>query len=94
MSDRADRLELITRLEGHAGTAAAVEEIKAQRELYEKNLGRELVRGSGPIKQSEIDFKRGFWYGALWAHTAFIRKADTDLEAEVTRAIEQREGGS
>lgn len=90
--DRPDRLELIARLQGYAAREAALEELKEQREGYFKNLGRHLVLGGQPADQREIDFKRGFWAGAIWAYGQFPKKAQGDLQKEIDRALAQKEG--
>lgn len=88
-SDREDRLELISRLEGHAAVAAAIEEIAYLRERYEKNLGRTLIESSQEVSQREIDYKRGYFRGMLWAYTALIRTAGPELERLLVKELEE-----
>ena len=92
-SDRADRLELITRLKGNAAVAAAVEEIAEQRKAYYTNLGRTLLASNEPANQREIDFKRGVWMGAMWAYTGLLTKAESGLEREIDKALKAKEEG-
>jgi hypothetical protein len=89
--ERTDRLELITRLKGHAGVPAALEELREQRRRYEANLGRELVRGNRLVDQREIDFKRGFWYGLEWAYSRFLDNAEAGLEKAIEEALQAKE---
>lgn len=91
MSDRQHRLELISRLQENAATQAAIDELKELKEAYYKNLARSLSESTKPVDQRDIDYKRGFWRGALWAYAVLPKKAHTDLEAEVRRALTDKE---
>jgi hypothetical protein len=90
MSDRADRLELITRLQGHAGTEAALAEIKQLRIEYEANLGRTLTRTDAPVDQREIDYKRGFFRGMAFAYAVLPRNAGPQLERLLQKELAER----
>jgi hypothetical protein len=89
---REDRLELITRLRAHAGIAAAIEEIKAQRDEYYQNLSRSLYSSTEPVSQREIDYKRGVWWGAMWAYTMFLKNAGTRLDKLVDERLAAEDG--
>lgn len=49
------------------GFKAVAEYIKELREEYFENLARGLAVQSAPLDQRELDYKRGFWQGALFA---------------------------
>ncbi|GIV03971.1 MAG: hypothetical protein KatS3mg015_2801 [Fimbriimonadales bacterium] len=91
MSDRQGRLELISRLLENAAREAAVEELIELKEAYYKNLARTLSESTKPVDQRDVDYKRGFWRGALWAFQVFPKKALFDLESEIKRALEEKE---
>lgn len=42
-------------------------ELLRRRESYFASLARGLTNNRAIVDQREIDEKRGFWYGALWA---------------------------
>ena len=88
----AERLELVTRLNGHAGIEAGIEELIELRENYYKNLARTLSMSVMPVDQRDVDYKRGFWNGALWAFREFPTKALRDLDKELEKALKQKEG--
>lgn len=90
--DRQERLELISRLRENAAMEAAFEEVKAQRDVYFKNLALKAYQ-TGNVDQRELDYKRGFFRGALWALKALPNKAKSDLERELERAMAE-EGDS
>lgn len=91
MSDRADRLELIARLQGHAGIAAALEEVRELKREYEKNLGRTMLASTTPVDQREIDRKQGFFRGMSWALAVLPRNAGPQLEKLLEKELEERD---
>lgn len=91
MFEREDRLELITRLQEVAAVDAAIEELQELRDGYYANLARTLSKSTQPVDQRAIDYKRGWWQGALWAYQVLPKKAKLDLEAEVKRALIEKE---
>ena len=86
--ERLDDLELIAELKGSPQAQAAFREILRLRREYEANLGRHLMKTSGPVSQSEIDFKRGFYEGLLWGYTAFLENAAPKLD-KLERAMSE-----
>jgi hypothetical protein len=48
-------------------------ELLRRRDSYFQNLSRGLTNNRNLVDQREIDEKRGFWYGALWATTVLPR---------------------
>jgi hypothetical protein len=89
---REENLELITRLKDHAGVQAAREEIRAQRDEYYSNLARSFYSSKDPVDQREIDYKRGVWWGAMWAYTLFLQNAGTRLDRMVDERLAAEEG--
>ena len=59
-----------------------LEEIKATREAYVRALANGLVTQRGPVDQREIDYKRGFWQGAVWATKILPHQAATALDKQ------------
>lgn len=88
MSD-SHRLELIERMGQNAAVAAAIEELKELREDYYKDLARTLHKSSQPIDQRRIDYKRGFWEGAIWALQELPKKATRELEKSLAAALDE-----
>jgi hypothetical protein len=89
---RPERRAEIARLIG-AGSPKAldaiVDEVKFVRDEYAFRLARGLMRQIDPVDQREIDYKRGFWQGALWA-TVILPKLATDTLSK-QRADEETE---
>lgn len=71
---------------------AAIEEIKSLKEGYYANFARSLSESGLPVDQRDVDYKRGFWRGALWAYAVLPKKAHSDLNKEIERALAEREG--
>lgn len=90
-SDRLERLELIARLKDTAYAKAAREEIKQLRREYEANLGRSLMMSVDSVPQREIDYKRGFYRGMLWAFTALLDGAAPKLDKLELELSEMKE---
>jgi hypothetical protein len=69
-------LEAMSRLTDNPFFQKLAEAVEAERERYISNLARTLAMGSmaPPVDQREIDYKRGFWNGALYAVTLFPNK--------------------
>lgn len=91
MLDRQERLDLVARLQDNPAVQAAVEELKELKHRYYVNLARTLSESTLPIDQRDVDYKRGFWRGALWALTVLPRKAHLDLEVEIEQALAAKE---
>lgn len=89
--DRLERLELIARLKDTAYAKAAHEEIKQLRREYEANLGRSLMASTELVPQREIDYKRGFYRGMLWAFTVFLSDAAPKLDKLERELSEMKE---
>ncbi len=59
-----------------------LEEVKATREAYVRSLATGLMKQNGPVDQREIDYKRGFWQGAIWALLILPQQASAALEKQ------------
>lgn len=91
VEDRADRLDLLTRLAGTPATKAAHREIVEQKREYERNLGHSLMSVDALVNQREIDFKRGFWRGMLFAYTLFLQNTGPQLQRLLEKELEGRD---
>jgi hypothetical protein len=72
---------------------AIVDEVKHVRDEYAFRLARGLMRQLDPVDQREIDYKRGFWQGALWA-TVVLPKQATDALTKLRDDEETEEANS
>lgn len=62
-----EALELVHGLVRNRGFKALAELVLAARERYFENFARGLASSDKLVDQREVDYKRGFWQGALWA---------------------------
>ena len=92
-TSRQERLELILRLKDNAACDAAFEEIQSLRDVFFGNLARTAYQ-TGQLDQRDLDYKRGFFRGALWAMRALPQKAHLDLQREIEKAMAEEEGDS
>ncbi len=93
VDDRADRLELISRLAEHAGVKAAHREIVELKREYEAALGKTLMTGPRDtplVSQREIDYQRGFYRGLLWGYTVLLKNAGPQLEKLLKKELDER----
>lgn len=91
VEDRADRLELIHRLGGTPAIRAAHREVVEQKREYEAELGRTLMNAITPVNQREVDYKRGFWRGMLFAYTLFLQNSGPQLQKLLAKELEERD---
>lgn len=61
------------------------------RETYFVNLAKGLAAQTDPVDQREIDHKRGFWLGALWALNRLPKDIAKDHEQFVADALKEAE---
>lgn len=73
-------METISFLVSHPGYEVLVEQIEAARKRFFENFARGLVSSPLPIDQREVDEKRGFWQGAIWALKTFPTMTVKDYE--------------
>ena len=73
------------------GFARLGELIKGLREEYYQNLANELSKSSQPISQREIDYKRGFWQGALYATQRLPKMKASEWNALVAEVDKEGE---
>jgi hypothetical protein len=67
------------------------EVVKAEQTKYFANLARGLASSQGPVDQREIDYKRGFWQGALWAIQALPKIKTAEWDAFIEAAAKDGE---
>ena len=73
----------------HPAYEVLIREIEAAREKYFVNLARGLAMRNGPVDQREIDEKRGFWKGAIWALKTFPALGSKEFEKLVEEALKE-----
>lgn len=73
------------------GFARLSELIEEQRDLYYRNLANELSKSAQPIDQREIDYKRGFWQGALYATRRLPKMKAIEWDALVAEVDKEGE---
>lgn len=86
--EREDRLELVKRLQGSAAAAAAAEEVKHLRREYFLQLAAKMY-DTGKVDELALQYKRGFFRGAIWALTALPERASLELEKELERELKE-----
>lgn len=83
--------DLIARLADNAGFLALKEEVLRARDEYFVNLAKGLASTRTAVDQREIDEKRGFWAGAVWALDRFPTMTKRDWDKMVAQANEESE---
>jgi len=86
-------MALIQALQRHPGYTVLLDRILIDRERYFANLARGLMRQKGEVDQREIDEKRGFWAGAVWALKTFPNLTVRQYERYVEDALKEAEVG-
>jgi len=85
-----ETLELVHRVVKSPGFARLGEKIEALREKYFQNLARGLASNAAPLDQRELDYKRGFWAGAMYVTHRLPKQMAKDWE-DLVRAAEEDE---
>ena len=88
-----ETLELVHRLVKMPGYARLGEKIVELRERYYLNLAKGLASNPQPLDQREIDYKRGFWQGALYATQRLPKQLAKDWDVLVAAAEEGEDTG-
>jgi hypothetical protein len=81
-----ETLDLVHRVVNTPGFERLAERVEKLREEYFQNLARGLARQVQPLDQREIDYKRGFWQGALYATQRLPKSLAKDWDAVVAEA--------
>jgi hypothetical protein len=81
-----ETLDLVHRVVNTPGFARLGERVEKLREQYFANLAKGLATNPKPLDQREIDYKRGFWQGALYATQRLPKTLAKDWEAVVAEA--------
>lgn len=86
-------LDEMSQLQRHPGYRLLVERVLAARETYRTNLatGAGMTGGwNAPIvDQRELDYKRGFWNGAVYGLVQFPKKFAKDWEKFVAEQTKE-----
>lgn len=90
-SSRADRLETLARLHDTGVQRDAIEEITQLTREYEANLGRTLIKTGQPVDQREIDYKRGYFRGMLFAWSTLLKNAGPKLDKLLEQELKERD---
>lgn len=72
------------------GFALLGDKIEELREKYYDNLARGLAANPKPLDQREIDYKRGFWQGAMYVARRLPKQLAKDWE-QILAEIEEGE---
>lgn len=86
-----ETLELVNRIVRMPGFARVAELIEQQRETYFENLARGLAVNSQPLDQRELDYKRGFWQGAIYATRRLPKLKAAEWDKMVAEADKEGE---
>lgn len=73
------------------GFARIGEKVEGLREKYFANLARGLALNSAPLDQRELDYKRGFWQGAIFATQRLPKTLAKDWDVLVAEADKEGE---
>lgn len=83
-SEELEFLDQMSRLLEHPGFQMLTERVKEKREQYRLNLATGIGMtgdwNAPPVDQREIDYKRGFWNGAVFALVRFPKQFAKDWE--------------
>jgi hypothetical protein len=83
--------EAISQLYAHPAWAVLEQEVTAARDKFFTNFAAGLAMRREPVDQREVDEKRGFWAGAIWALTVFPKKTSREYTAFVEDALKESE---
>ena len=86
-----ETLDLISTLTRMPGFKRLAEVIDAERKKYFANRAGFFARSNTPVDQREIDYKRGFFQGAMWAVQALPKIKTAEWDAYVKSAAEESE---
>lgn len=86
-------LEAMSRLRENPFFKKLAEAVESERERYITNLARNLALNGGehaePVNQRVIDYKRGFWNGAIFAVTQFPKQKAKDWDKFVAESTKE-----
>lgn len=81
--------EAIKALTTHKGWDILVKAAGDARDHFYANFAKGLARQAAPVDQREIDYKRGFWRGVLWALKVFPTLTAADFDKAVAEALKE-----
>lgn len=86
-------LEAVSGLLEHPKFRLLANAVIAEREKYRRNLATGIGMTGGAqvpvVDQRELDYKRGFWNGAIWALVQFPKKHAKDWEKFVAEQTKE-----
>lgn len=92
-SEELEFLEAMKLLLGNPRFEMLVDAVKAERERYRINLATGIGMTGGAaapaVDQREIDYKRGFWNGAVWALVQFPKQRAKDWDKFVAEQTKE-----
>lgn len=86
-----ETMDIIATLTRMPGFKRLGDVVKVERDKYVANLARGLASSPAPVDQREIDFKRGFWQGAVWAIQALPHRKSAEWDKFVNAAAKDGE---
>lgn len=84
-----ERWEQIARLPNNAAFQSLLDEVLIQRDRYYTNFARGLAKSGRPVDQREVDYKRGFFDGAIYALKVLPPTRGKDLERQIERLMRE-----
>lgn len=89
--EEAEFLEAMSRLQSNPFFQKLAEAVADERERYIANLARTLASGvmAPEVDQREIDYKRGFWNGAIYAVTRFPKQKAKDWDKYLAESTKE-----
>jgi hypothetical protein len=89
-----DELEELVKLKRHPGFKLLQDKVLDAKEDYFANLARTLSQGgvsANPVDQRFIDFRRGYWEGAIWALREFPAMTELQWQKFIEDSSEEAE---
>ena len=86
---REDELAQIAEFASHSSLALLGRALEEKAEAYYANLAHTYRVSSRPIDQREVDYKRGFWQGAIWAVRVFPKVEQHRWLESVEKAMKE-----
>jgi hypothetical protein len=83
--------ERIKRLTRHEDFQALVRQVEEAREEYVRNLARSLIHSPRPVSETDVEAKRHFWKGAVWALKTFPTLTAKDFDKATAEALKESE---
>lgn len=89
-------LEAMSTLQQNPLFRLLAESVEGERDRYLRNLANTIAFTGGehaePVNQRVVDYKRGFWNGAVYAVTQYPKRKAKDWEKFVVEATKESDG--